>query len=347
MPIQVVVAGGGPAGASTAIAARLEGAPVRVIERVTGSRHKVCGEFISPGGRWCLEELQLWDEFAALGPHQITRCKLHLGKHCKEWRLPECAWGLSRLQLDTFLLDQAARHGAEVVRGEAFDHRRQDLAFSGLIVAYGRTNIHPPGDRIFGFKAHFEGPSNDAVELFFDASGYVGVSGIEAQRTNVCGLARESALRKYGFDFDAFVRRSSSMADRLAPLRRQMRWVAVGPISFSFPGNRSWPDQVYAAGDALMFVDPLTGSGILNALLTGRMAGLAAARGIASAEYLRACRSLLRTPFTVSSALRSLTWRTAFYGCTPYLPGQLLFRWTRASVQRASDLCAQNWKLSQ
>src|SRR5215467_1614190 len=308
----VIVVGGGPAGAAAAIAARLEGALVRMIERRRSPRHKVCGEFISPGGRYCMESLGVWEEFSALSPCCITRCKLHFGRRTKQWRLPECAWGMSRLQLDSLLLRKAVRLGTEVSWGEVFDGRPQNVATSRLVVASGRNNALrrnalPGTDRLFGFKAHFRGGLDDAVELFFDKYGYVGVSGIEDQLTNVCGIAQESVLRKYRFDFDALVRRSPSIADRLDPLRRTLRWVVVGPICFSPPQRRSLLDRVYPAGDALGFIDPFTGSGILNALLTGRMAGRAAARGVSAHEYLDACASLLTRPFAFSSVLRSLT----------------------------------------
>jgi hypothetical protein len=48
----------------------------------------------------------------------------------------------------------------------------------------------------------------------FDTSGYVGVSGIEDGLTNVCGIAPESLLRRYGFDFDEIVLRSPGLAER-------------------------------------------------------------------------------------------------------------------------------------
>ena len=117
----ILIAGGGLAGAAAAIAARLEGSPVRLIERAKTSRHKVCGEFISPETRQVMEALHLWDEFASLTPCPIRRCILHLGKYAKCWTFPERAWGLSRLQLDRLLLSKAATLGAVVCRGEAFD----------------------------------------------------------------------------------------------------------------------------------------------------------------------------------------------------------------------------------
>ncbi len=325
----VLIAGGGPSGAAAAISGRLEGASVRVVERAKSSRHKVCGEFISPGAQEVLHDLDVWNEFLAMGPFRIWRCALHLGKTTNKWTLPDCGWGLSRLQLDRILLEKAASLGAEVSRGTVFDGRQDSR--TRIVLAGGRKPERAVEDRLFGFKAHFDGPLDDAVELFFDECGYVGVSGVENGVTNVCGIAPESSLRKHGFEFDEFVRRSSVLAERLGPLRRRMPWIAVGPLSFS--GSRTWtPPNVYMAGDRLGFIDPFTGSGILNALWTGRLAGLAAARGSSPQEYLRRCQSLMSRPFLISSVLRRLAGYSEFHSFARYLPGRLLFRLTRANV---------------
>ena len=204
----ILIAGAGPAGAAAAIAARLEGSRVRLIDRATTFRHKVCGEFISPNAAELLEALQAWHDFGLLGPCRIRRCVLHLGNWSKQWTLPECAWGLSRLQLDRLLLEKANTLGAIISRGQSLDPQLPNEFEVRTIFACGRRPVVNRCDRLFGFKAHFEGPSDDAVELFFDTSGYVGVSGIEDGLTNVCGIAPESLLRKYGFDFDEIVLRS-------------------------------------------------------------------------------------------------------------------------------------------
>jgi len=116
--------------------------------------------------------------------------------------------------------------------------------------------------------------------------GHVGVSGIEEQITNVCGIAPEWTLLRYGFDFDEIVRRAPPLADRLGPLRRRVRWTVVGPILFSSRGEMTLYGKA-PAGDTLGFVDPFTGSGILNAMLTGQMAGIAAGRGISAIQHGR------------------------------------------------------------
>ncbi len=175
---EILIAGGGPAGSAAAIAARLEGAPVRIFERATSPRHKVCGEFISPGASGLLESLGVWADFSAIGPRQIRRCVIHFGRRAKCWNLRDCAWGLSRLELDRLLLAKAVSLGAAVVRGRAFTPEGPQRT-APLVAAYGRTAPLGRASRLFGFKAHFEGPCEDSVELFFDTESYAGVSGIE------------------------------------------------------------------------------------------------------------------------------------------------------------------------
>src|SRR5438045_3375931 len=115
----ILIAGAGPAGAAAAISARREGAAVVLVDRSRECRHKVCGEFLSPGVADVLGRLGAWQSFTALDPHPMTRCVLHLGNREKRWSLDETAWGLSRLALDRLLTGHAAALGAEVRRGES------------------------------------------------------------------------------------------------------------------------------------------------------------------------------------------------------------------------------------
>lgn len=338
----VDIVGGGPAGSMAALAAIRAGASARIFEKSTFPRHKVCGEFLSPAIVTLLQRAGCETDFRKLGPAVLREMRLHFGAQVVRHRLPEPAYGLSRYELDLLLMTRAAEAGAEVVR----EHWTPAVQNRPLIVAGGRKSIAPPAsDRLFGFKAHFSGPVNDAVELHFFDHCYVGVSAVEKGATNVCGLAPERILRSCGFHPDDLLDRSASLSERLRPLTRTMDWLVTGPLVFSqsikaakasgrinpqsdVPGGPC--DQpAYRAGDALGFIDPFTGSGILNAMLTGELAGCAAARGASADEYLRDCRRLLRRPFLVSSAVRALLASGHADWLAPLVPGRLLFYATR------------------
>jgi len=318
------ILGGGPAGSTSALAALRQGAQVRVIEKSRLPRHKVCGEFFSPEIGPELENLGAWDAFLAAGPARVRRTALHFGIRTKSSRLPEPAFGLSRYAFDMTMLDQARAAGAELT-SEAGEEQP-------MIVATGRratsgTTGSPRGQRLFGFKAHFEGPVDDAVELFFFERCYVGVSCIEAGKTNVCGLAPESFLSRFGFEYDAIVMHCPALADRLKPLRRATPWFSTGPLQYGQAFASAGP--AYPAGDALSFVDPFTGSGLLAAVRSGAMAGKAAAIGQPVAEYLRECRASLRQPFQVAGVLRRALEGGWAERLLPLAPARLLFALTR------------------
>jgi flavin-dependent dehydrogenase len=232
------------------------------------------------------------------------------------------------------LLEKARGLGVTVSLGERVDCRAANRREDCTIVACGRTQKPTRCDRLFGFKTHFDGPSDDAVELFFGVSGYVGVNPVEQGVTNVCGIAPESVLRRYAFDFDEMVLRHPALAARLRPLRRRMGWLVTGPLTFA-PACEI-DANTYPAGDSLSFVDPFTGSGIQNALLTGRLAGLAAARQVSAPDYAKTCRSLLDRAFLVSSILRGLLQYAGAQWLAGIVPGRALFRFTRVHVGAGS-----------
>ena len=316
------IIGGGPAGCAAALAALSEGSAVTIYEKSRFPRHKVCGEFLSPELSHVLESLGLWSGFLAAGPARLTRAVLHFGTHAKRFRLPEPAYSLSRYRFDDLLLREAALRGAEV---------RIEPAKPGeapTVVAHGRQASAPAGERLFGFKAHYRGPVDDAMELFLFKGCYVGVSCVEQRVTNVCGLAPERLLRECGFAPEALF--TGALRDRVAPLERAMEWLITGPLVFHDElRSRS---HVYLAGDSLGFVDPFTGSGMLAALLTGRLAGEAAARGSSVEQHQAGCRRLLRRQYSAASLLRQLLGAGLAETLAAFVPGRLLYRLTRPAA---------------
>jgi hypothetical protein len=332
----ISIAGAGPAGSAAALAALAEGAPVRLFEKSQFPRHKVCGEFLSPEIQPALESLGVWSDFLKASPARIHSVKLHFGPHNpkrkrgddreKIWRLAQPAFGLSRYRLDKLLLDCAIARGAELIR-EVFPSTRQPA-----ILAHGRMQIATEENRLFGFKAHFTGPAQDAVELFIGRNAYAGVSTIEDGATNVCGLAPESLLSAHGFDIDSWVRNWPALEDRLRPLSRSMDWLITGPLVLSRRFHPSNGEAAYRSGDALGFIDPFTGSGILSAVMTGKLAGAAAARRTPCSEYLRQCARALRRQYRISNVVRFAISSGLAETAARLLPGNLLFSLTRPTM---------------
>ena len=326
----VTVVGGGPAGVAAALAAREAGAAVTLFERTEFPRHKVCGEFLSSEGAVVLDRLGLWEELAR-DAVPIRRMTLHIGRREVVHRLGEPAYGISRFFLDAAVLDAA------VARGVTLRRERFTGSAEGTVWAAGRRapppNSIPKDERLFGFKAHFDGVPEDAVDLYLARDCYLGVSPVEGRITNVCGLARLGALRRFDFDFDELIRSLPGARERTAPLRRKWKWLTTGPVT---PGALLGPGSgsLYPAGDALAFVDPFTGTGMSNALITGRLAGTAAAHGAPVASYRADCRKVIVGVRRVARLLRMLVNSGLADRLAWLAPGGLLYALTRPRLGR-------------
>ncbi|MBX9601098.1 MAG: hypothetical protein K2X35_08840 [Bryobacteraceae bacterium] len=321
MQRRISIVGGGPAGSAAAIAAALRGADARLHEQSAFPRHKVCGEFLSAEIEPALDRLGIRAGFLDHAPARVRTLRLYFGKTRKSAPLPEAGHGLSRYLLDDLLRRRALDLGVSWTR------ERAAQPTGAAVIASGRAAPAAPGDRLFGFKAHFTGPPDDAVELFFFPGGYVGINCVEQGRTNVCGLARESALRRFAFQYDELLNATAAIRERLAPLRREMDWLSTGPLVFGNRFGSPAPPETFLAGDALSFVDPFTGSGLLVAIRTGELAGASAAEDRPVAGYMAAAAGIIGRPFRFSSLLRdAVRWGELL---VPWIPSSLLYRITR------------------
>jgi menaquinone-9 beta-reductase len=324
----VTVVGAGPAGGAAALAALAEGAAVTLYEKSKFPRHKVCGEFLSPEIIPVIESLDLGSAFLAARPARLTRAVLYSGRHEKRFRFPEPAYSLSRFAFDHLLIQESLRRGADVRM-----QTKQDPRTEPTVIAHGRWMPATKGGRLFGFKAHFrssvkDAPVDDAVELFFFPGGYVGVSPVEDGSVNVCGLAPEELLRAHDFHPEPLF--SEALRARLHSLEQRFDWLMTGPLVFHHKFETQ--SAAYLAGDAMGFVDPFTGSGILSAMLTGKLAGQAAARGTAVAAHNAECRKILRRQYGVASMLRRALGAELAMNLARWIPGPLLYRLTRPEI---------------
>ena len=191
----LLVIGGGPAGAVIAALAAQRGIKTVVLERDRFPRDKVCGEFLSAEGCAVLSRLGLLDALIAKGAMPMDACLLAdaAGRSVAS-PLPDVsragrqALGISRAALDEALLDHAAACGAIVrdrtlathpivrdgrvtgvmARASTGNSSGEAIVASLVVAADGRRSmlqraLHPSlGDPTttssrswFGFKAHF------------------------------------------------------------------------------------------------------------------------------------------------------------------------------------------------
>jgi flavin-dependent dehydrogenase len=308
----VIIAGGGPAGASAAIHLSTRGARVLLVEQKNFPRAKLCGEFISPECAPHFERLGVAERMFAAGPARLTETVFYSRKG-KSVSVPS-AWfgatgvalGLSRAEMDEQLLRRASAAGARVLEDThvgdlLLDNDRVaglSVTYNGSEVSYrapvtidatGRTRalarrVGEPGNKtkshrasLVAFKAHLENArvAPGACEIYFYRGGYGGLSSIENGLSNLCFIASAREVREVGADAELVMREVVCQNRRAASALAQAR--ACTPwLAVSLEGfgrHQVTPAAgLLAIGDAASFIDPFTGSGMLMALESGELA---------------------------------------------------------------------------
>ncbi len=121
---EVIVVGGGPAGASTAFALAREGVDVLVLDRAKFPRDKICAEYLSPQGSRILSDMNVLDDVERSGPAHLAGMRVRApngqtadGEFTSTHGFsPFRDYGLAvrRSVLDAIVLDGARAAGARV-----------------------------------------------------------------------------------------------------------------------------------------------------------------------------------------------------------------------------------------
>ncbi|MEJ7624374.1 MAG: NAD(P)/FAD-dependent oxidoreductase [Pyrinomonadaceae bacterium] len=240
----VVIAGGGPAGCSTAIRLAERGIKVLIVEQKTFPREKLCGEFISPE---CLEhfhDLGVLEKMTLAGCVGLDRTVFYTrrGRSVEvpsEWfGSGSQALGLSRAEMDRVLLARAREVGVTVCeetsaslfpteRGQARRVRLKPTTGEPVEVRAGLTIDATGRSRVLArqiekelgptvqtkpeyiaFKTHLAGarvPERDC-EIYAYRGGYGGASGVEHDRFNVCFIVKSVVAKQFGGDAERVMR---------------------------------------------------------------------------------------------------------------------------------------------
>lgn len=267
MARRVTIIGGGLSGLALGIRLRESGVEVVVHEAATYPRHKVCGEFVSGGGVAILPRLGLLQ-----APVVARTVQLFRGEAASQVTLlPEPAWCMSRYELDHELAQRFEALGGILKRHSRFTGAPTE---EGVVRASGRQIEKLPGAHVVGLKLHARGLEMAAeLEMHFGDRAYVGVTRVENGRTNICGLFRVGTLAGAGKDH---VRTMVELCPE--SLRRRLEKSELLPESFCavaglpLEPRLSVDSRVFAVGDALAMLPPVTGNGMSFALESAEIA---------------------------------------------------------------------------
>lgn len=321
---EVVIIGGGPAGAATALTLAHLGVEVLLLDRARFPRGKLCGDFLHPLGTAALADLGVLAE--VLPQAQTLRGMLIVSPEGREV-FARFAHGhglsLSRAVLDDVLLRAAQRAGAAVRTGVAaravarHGDRWRITTDGGTLEArllVGADGLHSrvaaaaglrhrpgrAGRYALGIYVHGLPARRGFGEMHLGRGAYCGVSVFPDGLANITMVLPKAALRmRRGGEprervsdwldpmFTSFPRLQPRLAS--AAPARQVR--AVGPLAIT--GGGVVGDGVLLVGDAAACTDPLTGQGVSLALTAAPVA----ARTIAEALRRGDLRDVALAPY--------------------------------------------------
>ena len=317
----IVVIGAGPAGSMAAREAALRGLSPLLVERgESPGAGNACGGLVASALCAALE----------LGPDvvecRIQRTILRIDSRCVEFN-SERPYFISfrRANFDAFLAERAVQAGAELlvstrVTGvdaakrrvrlrDLVSGREHEVAARTIIFADGPRTLaasacgigHRPGPATTcGLVLELEGPYGDgrSIEILVDTgAGATGYFWVFPKRDCVqvgVGAPVHSSARPLPARLKSFLETRPDLRERKVLSRR----AALLPGGVA---RRLVADGAMVVGDAAGLVNPLTGGGLIFAVLSGQMAGQVAADAVISgqteADSLRRYRRYLqRTP---------------------------------------------------
>jgi flavin-dependent dehydrogenase len=284
----VVVVGGGPAGASAAAVTAEAGLRTLVIERTFFPRDKVCGDCLNPACWEIFERLGVATEIVALPSSRLEWVEFvnfrGVGIRRRFSQNGRSEVAVRRRLLDAALLNRARNLGAEVWHGEPVtgvaggwqvqtETRIARAKF--LIAADGRNSSvarllhHFPQtktDRI-AYQTHFLANWEPHVALEIWPQGYLGRQTVDQKTVGICLVSRPALAE--GFRL---------MVAKRFDLPNNHRWNSVAPLARK-PLMTDHQTLLYV-GDAARVVEPFTGEGIFYALKSGVLAAEAITRAI-------------------------------------------------------------------
>jgi geranylgeranyl reductase family protein len=307
--IDVIVAGGGPAGIAAALTGVRHGLRVVCCDRAQFPRDKTCGDGLTTQALRLLEGLGL--ERAALaqaGYAPVRECVV-VSPSGRRVHLPlpddgDHAGVVARAGLDAALVDVARGAGVEMREGATVydlavtpDGVKVRLATGEtiearhLVAADGhwstiRRHLHPEETPDLGTwhaaRRYYDGVNDPRLWVCFEADllpGYAWVFPMPGGGANVgFGVLRTG---RHGHELKSLwddVIARANIRSILGPNATPRAAVRAWPIPTAYSTARLADGPVLYVGDAAAVVDPLTGEGIAQALESG----IAAADAIAS-----------------------------------------------------------------
>ena len=308
----VIIVGGGPSGSSSAIYLSKAGKNVLLLDRATFPRDKTCGDGISGKSVRVLRELGVLEKFENIDhlkmygvtfsspkgkvveiPAEKLSSDAPPGFVCRREVFDNLLFQTAKSLCNTienFFVNEVIMEGNNVV-GVSGTHNSQTYSFKANIVIgadgagstiakkFNATNSDP-NHQVSALRAYYNGVTgmNDKIELHFveeSLPGYFWIFPLENGKANVGIGMLVSDMKKKAMNLEnvmySIIQNNPLFKERFAKaekISQVKRWHL--PLG-------SWRPKAYGngyllVGDAASLIDPFTGEGIGNGLISGKIA---------------------------------------------------------------------------
>jgi menaquinone-9 beta-reductase len=319
----VLIVGGGPAGAALGTLLARAGRAVAIIEQSDAAHDKVCGDFLSYEAIHYLQALGI--DPGRMGAVAVTNVRLASRDLIGECALPFTGMGLSRRVLDEALLANARKCGADVLRGKRVEHLRpsgdrwiallgtgEEIHGTSAFVATGKHDLRgwhrPEGKQndLIAFKMYFRLRQEMAdaiagqVELVLFPGGYAGLLGLGGRVLNLCLLVRRVAFQELERDWRRLLIHIQSSSPYLAryldgAVNLLERPLAISALPYGYLCTNA-EGGVWRLGDQAAVIPSFSGDGVSIALHSAQIAGQAFLAGKTAREFQARLARQLKKP---------------------------------------------------
>jgi len=305
----IVVIGGGPAGASAALFLEKKGYRVALLDQAFFPRDKVCGEFISPAADDIFSDLGILESIEALNPMRLCGVVISANENsCLQVDYPNTVDGrtmtslsVERSILDDLMINQVRNSNIQLMEGfkvtdllfdggnvcgvKGHDETKTKFSIKAKVVIDGggrnsislrRLNLRRGSLRKgkIALAAHWEGVKELGSYCYMHIShpGYTGIAPVGHNRANVVLVVDRSYLTSVNVE-QFFMK--TVLGNRL-----RKRILGGGtPVekirtvdSLAYSVKKINCGGLLLVGDATGFIDPFTGEGIYLSLRSSQLA---------------------------------------------------------------------------